>query len=90
MSFKKGRCCPIIDGSRDKRLDGLAKLSEVCVILVALFVLQEVRSTVIPWGCPLSAKTNCIQGQKRTTKKKSICLVLERETNEISSQNCFK
>jgi hypothetical protein len=59
--MEKSRCCPIIDGSRSKRLVGLAKLAEIGVILVALFVLQEVRSNVIPWGCSIADKQRCFR-----------------------------
>lgn len=68
--MKKGKCCPLIDGSREKRLVGLAKLAEVGVILVALFVLQEVRTNVIPWGCPLAQKQSCIRSSVFKKKKR--------------------
>lgn len=72
---KKGKCCPLIDGSREKRLVGLAKLAEVGVILVALFVLQEVRTNVIPWGCPLAQKQSCIRSSvfKKKKRGKTFC-----------------
>ncbi len=58
---KKGRCCPVIDGSRERRLLGLSLMAEICVVLVALFVLQEVRSNVIPWGCTWDQKQTCLR-----------------------------
>lgn len=58
--MQKGRLCPLIDGTRDKRLNGLSKMTEIGVLLIALFVLQEVRSGAIPFGCSGAAKTACL------------------------------
>jgi hypothetical protein len=58
---KKGRCCPVIDGSRERRLEGLNKMAEIGVLLVAILIITEVRSGVIPWGCPIAQKQACLQ-----------------------------
>jgi hypothetical protein len=57
---KMVKWCPWIDGSREKRLSALAKMAEIGILLVVLFIMQEFRTDTIPYGCPQSAKASCL------------------------------
>ena len=51
-------CCPFVNGDKQNMVDGIKKLNELTVFIVAVYVLIEFRG--IPYGCSSQLKNNCL------------------------------